>query len=125
MLWKFVPDWRTTHAESAAAKSGRPRTWNDCNDKAVENERKMLRTKTVLVLYALVRVSCEVVDVVDVDACPPGTYSTGWECVDCPTDSYQHRDGATSCLPCPRGTYTSRRAARNVTECTGKCAAGE
>jgi len=59
------------------------------------------------------------VDVAVVDACPPGTYSTGSECVECPIDTYQHRDGAAACLLCPPGTYTSRRAARNVTECTG------
>jgi len=65
------------------------------------------------------RVIREVIDVAVLDACPPGTFSTGSECVDCPANSYQHRDGSTACLPCPRGTYTSRPAARNVTECTG------
>jgi len=57
--------------------------------------------------------------VVVADACPPGTYSTGSQCAECPLDTYQDRDGATSCQPCPVGTYTSRLAARNVTECTG------
>jgi len=54
-----------------------------------------------------------------VDACPPGTYGSGRECVDCPADTYQQHDGATSCQPCPPGTHTSRPAARNVTECRG------
>jgi len=64
-------------------------------------------------------VSTWVVDVTVVDACPPGTYSTAGDCIDCPTDTYQHADGASSCLPCPRGSHTSRRAARSVTECAG------
>ena len=45
ILWKFVPDCQTTHAEAAAAKTSRPHAWDD--EVSVVADRNRERAATV------------------------------------------------------------------------------
>ncbi len=60
--------------------------------------------------------------------CPPGSYSpffSGIEfCVACPYDTYNDKNGSTSCQPCPDGKRTFFAGSRSVQECHGLCPVG-
>ena len=60
--------------------------------------------------------------------CPPGSFSpffSGIEfCVACPYDTYNDKNGSTSCQPCPAGMRTFFAGSRRVEECYGICPPG-
>ncbi|KAK6725541.1 hypothetical protein RB195_004078 [Necator americanus] len=61
------------------------------------------------------------------EICDTGEYYDEWlrKCLPCPLGTYQEKRGSVSCLPCAADTTTGFIGAKNATDCSFKCGAGQ